>query len=112
MFTIQQVSSGDAIGNLNTQQDAFQFGVNISTVTGPFTVHTRLLAPLFNGQTPQDFQSQGMYIGNGDQDNYLKIVLNANGGNGGIQILFEDTGTVVNDIQFTPIGLLTSVFVS
>jgi len=111
LFTIVNVMDGDAIGTLNTQKDAFQFGINVNESTGPFTVRSRLSSPFFNGQTPQNSQSQGMYIGTGDQDNYLKIVLNANSGNGGIQVLLEDAGSVLEAIQFTPSGILGATYI-
>ncbi len=111
LFTIEQVSQGDALGSLNSQTNAMQFGINLTDQTGPFTILTRLVAPFFNGQTPQDFQSQGMYLGTGDQDNYVKLALNANGGSGGIQVVIEQDGTVVQDIQFSPAGVLASTFV-
>ncbi|MBX9850513.1 MAG: choice-of-anchor D domain-containing protein [Cytophagaceae bacterium] len=53
-----------------------------------------MLGAFFNGTAPANFQSQGIYIGNGDQDNYLKVVLNANNGQGGIEVLLENQGVV------------------
>ena len=46
--------------------------------TDPFTAHTRIIGP-FAGLTPQAEQSMGLFIGTGDQDNYVKIVTSANG---------------------------------
>ncbi len=89
-LTVVEVTPGDALGTLNTQENAFQFGVKASAA--PFTVQGRLLSNFFNGQTPKDFQSQGLYIGNGDQDNYLKIALTANNGVGGLQVVYENAG--------------------
>ena len=94
-FTILNVTSGDALGALNNQENAFQFGVKASN-TQPFTVVSSLLGPFFNNQTPQNNQSQGIYIGNGDQDNYFKIALNANGGAGGIEVVYENAGVPVS----------------
>jgi large repetitive protein len=79
-FTIDVVSGGDATGAFNTQQNAFQFGVNVSTATSSFSVESRMVSPFFNGITPVNGQSQGMYIGTGDQQNYLKIALDSNNG--------------------------------
>jgi N-acetylneuraminic acid mutarotase len=87
--TIDEVPAGDALGTSNTQQFGFQFGVNANPqTTGKFTAHTRVLAP-FAGLSPQDNQSMGLFIGNGDQDNYVKIVTLANGGAGGVQFVKE-----------------------
>ena len=95
-FTLTAVSKGDALGTLNNQQNAFQFGVKLDAKTGPFTVHSRLLGPFFNGKTPVNYQSQGMFIGTGDQSNYLKIVMNANGGAGGVEVVYENDDVPVS----------------
>ena len=88
------IPPGDAYGSLNSQKNAFQFGVNVTPATPPFTVRSELVGPIF-GTTPQGEQSAGIYIGTGDQDNYLKIVANANGGSGGILVVQEDNGNPV-----------------
>jgi hypothetical protein len=89
-FTVDTVPDGDAKGN--TQKYGFQSGINVSSSTGVFTAHTRILAP-FKGITPQNYQSMGLFIGTGDQNNYAKLVVSANGGAGGIQFAKEVTGT-------------------
>jgi N-acetylneuraminic acid mutarotase len=91
--TVDKVPSGDANKATNTQKYGFHFGVNATANTGKFTAHTRILAP-FAGMTPQDNQSMGLFIGNGDQDNYVKLVTNANGGAGGIKFAKEVGGTI------------------
>lgn len=89
VLTVASVPAGDATGTTNTQQYAFQFGVNASpTSTGVFTAHTRIVGP-FAGITPAGNDSMGLYIGTGDQDNYAKLVLTANGGSPGIQLVKE-----------------------
>jgi hypothetical protein len=35
-------------------------------------VRTRIVGP-FKGVTPQNYQSMGLFLGTGDQDNYVKI---------------------------------------
>ncbi|MDP8911655.1 MAG: hypothetical protein M3M94_06285, partial [Actinomycetota bacterium] len=91
MTTVDKVPDGDAIAGTNTQKYGLQFGVKPPT-TGRFTAHTRIAAP-FAGLTPQDNQSMGLFIGKGDQDNYVKIVTAANGGAGGVKFLKEAAGT-------------------
>ncbi|MFN6945098.1 MAG: choice-of-anchor D domain-containing protein [Cytophagaceae bacterium] len=91
-FSITDVSEGDALGSLNNQEYAFQFGINVSAETGSFTIKSRLLGSFYGGKTPTGEMSQGIYIGNGDQDNYLKIAIHANNGAGGIQIVHENNG--------------------
>jgi N-acetylneuraminic acid mutarotase len=87
--TIDEVSEGDAFQAENTQEYGFQLGV--MPPADRFSVHTRILAP-FKGIAPQDYQSMGMFIGTGDQDNYAKLVVSANGGAGGIEFLKEVGG--------------------
>jgi hypothetical protein len=89
--TVDKVPDGDAYTTRNTQKYGFQFGVNTSSTSEPFTAHTRILAP-FVGITPENNQSMGLFIGTGDQDNYVKLTTHANGGAGGIQVLKEGAG--------------------
>ena len=94
-LTLTTVTSGDALGLLNNQENAFQFGVSPNTGSGPFTVNSRMLGPFFNSKPPVNYQSQGIFIGTGDQSNYIKITLNANGGNGGIEVVYEKADSPV-----------------
>jgi hypothetical protein len=91
--TVDAVPDGDALAGANSQQYAFQLGLDVDSGSGVFTAHTRIIAP-FNGLTPQDSQSMGLFLGNGNQDNYVKIVTFANGGAGGVQALKELAGVV------------------
>ncbi len=92
--TVDEVPEGTALRSANTQQYGFQFGVKADPAsTDAFTAHTAIAAP-FAGTTPQDSQSMGLMIGRGDQDNYAKVVLIANGGAGGIRFLKEVEGAV------------------
>ena len=93
LVTIPDVSDGDAWEGQNDQKNAFQFGIDVTSATAPFEVKVSMLSPFFNTATPQDGQSHGFYIGTGDQDNYLKVVLAANGGNGGIEVAQEVAGS-------------------
>ncbi|WP_440006077.1 malectin domain-containing carbohydrate-binding protein [Halomicrococcus sp. SG-WS-1] len=88
VLTVEEVPPGDAHASTNTQQYGFQFGVNAPD--DPFTVHTTV-----NGlpANPENYQSLGVYVGTGDQDNYLKLVSAANGGTGGIEFAKEVDGT-------------------
>jgi uncharacterized repeat protein (TIGR01451 family) len=97
IFTVEVVSPGDA--QLNTQENAFHFGVDVHGSSGIFTAQTRIVTP-FAGAPPQDKQSMGLVIGKGDQDNYIKLVTNANAGDGGIGIAREIEG-VFDSEQFS-----------
>jgi hypothetical protein len=90
--TVDKVPAGDAYAANNTQQYGFQFGTNATATTGKFTARTRIMTP-FAGITPQDSQSMGLFIGNGDQNNYVKLVTIANNGAGGIQFAKEVSGS-------------------
>jgi len=93
---IEAVPPGDAYQANNNQEYGFQYGVNVDVNSPSFTVHSKLLEPFFwvDGAptAPENFQSFGIFIGAGDQDNYLKVVFTANGGSGGVQVLLEDNG--------------------
>ncbi|MGH9284367.1 MAG: malectin domain-containing carbohydrate-binding protein, partial [Acidimicrobiales bacterium] len=91
VVTVDAVPAGDPLGSSNSQQYGFQFG---AAVPGErFVAHTRVMAP-FAGLTPQGSQSMGLFIGTGDQDNYAKLVVSAQGG-GGVQFLREVAGSAV-----------------
>lgn len=88
---VDDVSAGDT--RTNNQDSAFQFGVAIAPDVHRFVVETVIDNP-FDETVPQNFQSQGIFIGAGDQGNFLKLVAAANGGNGGIQVASETLDTV------------------
>jgi hypothetical protein len=94
LFSIEQVPANTAQGARNDQRYGFQFGVNARPqFSGRFVVHTAIVAP-FAGMTPQNDQQMGMFVGSGDQDNYVKLVVAANGGGGGLKFLKEVAGTL------------------
>lgn len=99
--TVDEVSQGDAFESQNSQDYGLQVGV--MPTADRFTVHTRILAP-FKGITPQDYQSMGVFIGTGSQDDYAKLVVSANGGAGGVQFLKEVGGIATFQPQ-APVAL-------
>ena len=70
LLTFNNVPQGDPILNINTQQNGFQFGLNVNQNTSPFVYEGRLLGPIFNS-TPQNFQAAGIFIGTGTQRDCL-----------------------------------------
>jgi len=68
---VKKVPGLDAIRGVNHQRYGFQLGLNPPD-TGSFTVHTRILDPF--DDTVGDQQSMGMFLGRGDQSNYIKLV--------------------------------------
>ncbi|OWY20548.1 choice-of-anchor D domain [Sphingobacteriales bacterium UPWRP_1] len=99
VLTIDNVPEGDALGIGNTQQYAFQTGVNVQGSTVPYCLHSRIKSP-FAGFTPANNQSMGVFIGTGNQSNYIKIVTAANGGFGGIQIVKEQNDVVASSFIY------------
>ncbi len=90
VFTIDSATPGTARGATNTQEQAFQFGVNVAGQTSLYTAKSSVLTP-FGGITPQPGQEMGLYIGTGDQDNYVQIVLSGDDG-GSVQVMKEEGG--------------------
>jgi hypothetical protein len=90
ILSVSEVPQGDAYQDQNDQQYAFQFGVDTDSVSEPFTVHTTVAG---FPENPESAQSTGLFIGTGDQDNYLKFVVSAAGGSGGVQLATEKGGT-------------------
>jgi hypothetical protein len=79
-FVVSDASEGDAIREENQQENAFQ--LNIATSDGSdlllmdgFIVHGRVCAPF----PTEQFASVGIFFGTGDQDNYIKAVVDVNG---------------------------------
>ncbi|GLR19448.1 hypothetical protein GCM10007940_40640 [Portibacter lacus] len=95
-----QMGEGTALGNSNNQRKAFQYGVNVSESTGGFIVEGRTQnfdAPLQlygNANTPNG--EVGIFLGDGTQSNYMKLVLTKSG------ITFQQE---INDSPQTPITI-------
>ena len=107
LFTDPTVGPGNPHGSSNTQINAFDFGVNIDEFTGPVLATSRLGGLLFNG-TPTAAQSQGIFMGNGDQDNYVKVAVNANNGPGAIEVVHEENGIIKSQVLHPVSGLFSS----
>ncbi len=110
LFTDPVVGPGNPHGSSNTQMNGFHFGVNVDEFTGPVLATSRLGGLLFNG-APTASQSQGIFLGNGDQDNYVKVAVNANSGAGGIEVVHEENGTIQTQV-IHPVGGLFSADVT
>ncbi|MGM0592048.1 MAG: malectin domain-containing carbohydrate-binding protein [Halobacteriota archaeon] len=89
VLTVENVGQGDAHQNTNTQQHGYQVGVNADE---PFTVVSTVNG-LPNDAEP--FQSQGVFVGTGDQDNYVKLTATgfSDGDGSGVQLATEDGGS-------------------
>ena len=61
----------------NDQVQAFHFGAIVPNE--PFTVEAEVVSPFpVSEGDPINFQSVGIYIGDGSQDDYVKFVVSAN----------------------------------
>ena len=102
IYTDPTVGPGDASQGVNTQKNGFQFPVTVNSNTGPFTILGQINGPYFDNSSPQDFASHGIYMGTGDQDNYIKLTLqNDNNGNVAFQVFFENGGASANNQLIT-----------
>jgi hypothetical protein len=90
MLTVERVHAGDAFKARNSQRFGFQFGVMPSNKK--FTVSALIDDP-FGGMSPKKGQSMGVFIGNGTQAKYVKLVLQGNAG-GRVNLLKELKNTV------------------
>ncbi|QDU89508.1 Di-glucose binding within endoplasmic reticulum [Pirellulimonas nuda] len=102
VFNIDSAQPGTARGAANNIQQALQFGFHVAQETTPFTAVTEILAPNDGVGVPSPGQEQGFYLGTGDQDNYVALILSGDSG-GSIQVLVEVAGalTVVALDPFT-----------
>lgn len=113
--SIDLVPVGDATGVINTQQYGFQYGVNVTSALPSFTIHSRIESPFFgingSGTRPVDDQTVGIFLGDGSQDNYLKVVLgygtSTSDSIDGVQIVLEVDDLVTLDQRFDLVDLLT-----
>ena len=101
LFTINNVSGGDATGTMNNQENGYQFGINVDKNTPRFRYEASIQGPLFSN-TPENFQSAGIYIGTGGQDDYLKMVISANGGNPNLEVVMENGGVSISSQYSLP----------
>jgi hypothetical protein len=102
-------NNGNALNN--TQKYAFQFGYKVNSSSPQFSVQTSMIGPFFNGLDKADVTAmhrQGIFIGTGDQDNYLMVALSGNGSGNqeGIRVLMENGGAVAMDNFYPVAGVL------
>ncbi|MBC7784376.1 MAG: choice-of-anchor D domain-containing protein, partial [Burkholderiales bacterium] len=89
VFTLDEINSGTAFGSTNTQQQAFQFGIDFDQNSTGVVLHTRVLSP-WAGNTRLAGQQQGFFFGTGDQNNYVSVVLD---GDGTAKMILEVNGS-------------------
>lgn len=94
-----QMTEGTALGTANSQEKAFQYGVNVDQTLSSFTVEGRLFnfsdpLQVYGSSAPANGEI-GLFIGDGTQSNYIKFVINQNG----LQGLQE-----IGDVPQTPVN--------
>ncbi|MEH6770807.1 putative Ig domain-containing protein [Maribacter arcticus] len=99
------MTSGTALGTTNSQEKAFQYGVQVEQTNEVFTVISSLANfddPLqLYGNTAAPNGELGIFIGDGTQSNYIKLVIT----NNGITALQEINDVPQPSIDFiVPIG--------
>lgn len=99
------VEEGTAKGSANTQTKGFQFGLNVSSVTPAFYTRVSMLKPF---HVPGAGQEYGVFMGTGDQNNYVQLVRTANG----ITVGVENAGVyTANHFAFNvPINVMDLYF--
>ena len=79
-LTIHGVTEGSAFAARNTQLDALQFGLDLDSTVRSVTFEQVIDNPFDTIANRQNYQNIGMFIGTGDQDNYVKLVAGMNAG--------------------------------
>ncbi|WP_051947403.1 malectin domain-containing carbohydrate-binding protein [Muricauda sp. MAR_2010_75] len=95
-----QLTAGTALGNANSQEKAFQYGVESDITTTPYTIVSRLInftdnLQLYHAASPANGEL-GIFMGDGTQSNYIKFVITQ----AGLQVRQE-----IADSEQTPIEL-------
>ncbi len=81
----------------NNQKNGFHFGYTIPGAPAPFSIQTSIVGPFFNGLSASSLNAnhrQGIYLGTGDQNNFIAISLSGatDGGTPGFRIFGESGG--------------------
>ncbi|MEM8886440.1 MAG: putative Ig domain-containing protein [Bacteroidota bacterium] len=92
--TIYQ-TDGDAFND--DQEKAYQYGVNVDNTSGQFIATARMMPPFHNHTGGE---SNGMFIGNGFQDDYIKLVAYS----GGLKVEGESGGTTLTGLPSGALG--------
>jgi len=89
--------TGSAFEETNTQKNAFQFGT--TTPNEPFVVHAQINDG-FSGNAPEEFHNYGVFVGDGTQGDYAKLVIGARGNNdadGEVELAIETDDGAANE---------------
>ncbi|MDX2245902.1 MAG: T9SS type A sorting domain-containing protein [Bacteroidia bacterium] len=104
-FTNPTVEDGSPL--TNDLVNSYQFGIDISAAAEPVVFRTQMNGNFFNGGSDTDFL-HGVYIGTGDQNNYVMAALvGLGGGNGGFRVTRE-IGGVTTSTDYPVANILAS----
>lgn len=97
----------------NQQMYGFQFGYAVSASSPAFSVQSSLIGSYFNGLAQGSLNENhrhGIYIGTGDQDNFLAIALSGatGGGTPGIRVFGEAGGSTSFNTLYPVSGILSA----
>ncbi len=100
---------GNAVSN--TQRYGFQFGYKVTSESPSFEIQSSIVGPFFNNLSAaqlNDNYVEGIYIGTGDQDNYLMIAVSGatGGGTPGMRIRIENNGVVTKNTLYPVSNIL------
>ena len=110
-FTDPTASDGTAEGSANDIDNNYQLGIDVSAAAEPFWIRSQINAPFFSGGSSTDYM-HGIYIGTGDQDNFILVALNGDGaGGGGFRVVSEVAGTPTSNV-YPVSGILSELVIS
>ncbi|MHA7901410.1 MAG: malectin domain-containing carbohydrate-binding protein, partial [Henriciella sp.] len=98
LIQIKSVTDGDAFGTNNSQNDAIQTGFTPSESVDTFTIRVPIFNPYSSVGLSENFGSVGFALGDGTQNNYLKVVAGVGGGVPRLQVYYEEGDAGVIDI--------------
>ena len=92
LYTLTKTDGNAPFHALNTDKSSHQIGLKLCDANEPVWIRTQINGPFFSGGSSQEYL-QGMYIGSGDQDNFVLLALNGDGkGGAGFKIVEEIEG--------------------
>ncbi|MEO1439148.1 MAG: malectin domain-containing carbohydrate-binding protein, partial [Chloroflexota bacterium] len=108
------VQPGTADGSTNSQLNGFQFALDVDSTNAPYSIEAQVnkTSGYLDGN-PTDSQEGGIFIGTGDQDNFLKLVLrnsDTNDGTLAFGVYMESAGSeVYSYVEDVPAGTADAV---
>ncbi len=114
VLTLAELHQGTAVGAGNSQTQSLQWGFNASAAgSEKYVAKTSVIAP-FNGVSLEVGTEFGFYLGRGDQDNFVQLVISGkNGGQirlvkevAGVSTLVQAVHTPIENVDFINLDLV------